>query len=126
MNDLNFETPSDELCTETDHTGVSLPAAASAEGVESVARLFSTLGDPGRLRVLLCLWRGEACVSELSEALDEGMSTVSQRLKLLHREGFVRRRREGKHIYYSFTDAHISELLAGAFEHADELREGRL
>ena len=41
------------------------------------------LGDPGRLGVLVLLAQGEWCVSELAAALDDGLSTVSHRLRLL-------------------------------------------
>jgi DNA-binding transcriptional ArsR family regulator len=59
---------------------------------------------------------------ELAEATGEGLSTVSQRLKVLRSEGLIARRRDGKHILYSLADAHVAGLLAFALEHAQEAR----
>jgi DNA-binding transcriptional ArsR family regulator len=89
--------------------------------VERAASLLKAVGDPARLRLLERLARaGEQCVSELAEASGEGMSTVSQRLRLLRGEHLVARRREGKHIYYALTDTHVRELIFAALEHAAE------
>jgi len=63
--------------------------------IEAAAEMFRALGDPERLRLLLRLAAGEACVSEL--VMDEGekITTVSARLKTLLAARLVRRRREG-------------------------------
>jgi len=39
-------------------------------------------------------------------------------------ERIVRRRREGKHIYYSLSDRHMSELVKSALDHAAEQASG--
>ncbi len=72
------------------------------------------------MRLLLLLAEREWCVSEIVEALGEKFPTVSQRLRLLHTERLVTRRREGTHIFYSLADAHVLELLNNAIEHAKE------
>ena len=68
------------------------------------------------------LGHAEACVGELSEELGWGMPTISQRLKVLHQEGLISRRREGKHIYYALDDDHVRDLIINVFEHVSELR----
>lgn len=83
-------------------------------------RLFKALGDEARLRTLDLLVAGEACVSELAETTGERVSTVSHRLRLLRAEGLVKRRREGRHIYYALTDRHVVELIENALVHAAE------
>jgi ArsR family transcriptional regulator len=45
--------------------------------------MFRALGDPERLRLLVRLAGGEACVSELAEDESEKITTVSARLKTL-------------------------------------------
>lgn len=84
------------------------------------AALFRACGDPERLRLLERLSQGEFCVSELAAESGEGLSTVSQRLRLLRSEGLVSRRREGKHIYYALSDQHVADLIESALEHALE------
>ena len=92
--------------------------------VDRAAALFRAAGDPARLRLLERLTLGgEHCVSELAEATGEGMSTISQRLRLLRSEELVSRRREGKHIYYSVSDEHVTALILASLEHAEESRE---
>jgi ArsR family transcriptional regulator len=39
---------------------------------------------------------------------------------VLHAERIVKRRREGKHIYYSLADDHVRELIRAALDHAGE------
>ncbi|MGZ3420521.1 MAG: ArsR/SmtB family transcription factor [Polyangiales bacterium] len=89
----------------------------------AAAGFFRAAGDVERLRLLAHLRSGEWCVGELASALEEGMSTISQRLKLLRGEGLVRRRREGKHVYYALADDHVGALLGAALAHAAERRE---
>jgi len=91
-----------------------------AEDLAKAAALFSAMGDPGRLDVLVCLFHAEHCVSDLAAELDQGLSTISQRLKILRHERLVSRRRDGKHIYYALADAHVRELVGSALEHVTE------
>jgi len=86
------------------------------------ARLFRALGDPARLRTLELLASGEQCVSALAASSGEGLSTVSQRLKLLRAEGLVTPRRDGRHIFYALADEHVSALITNALHHATEAR----
>lgn len=88
--------------------------------LERAAAIFRAAGDPGRLHILHCLLHGEHCVTDLASELGEGMSTISQRLKVLRSERLVQRRRDGKHIYYTLADEHVAGLVASALEHAAE------
>ncbi len=98
-------------------------AAVNDEAFERAAGLFRAAGDVSRLKLLERLSDGEWCVTELAEAAGTGLSTVSQQLRLLRAERIVRRRRDGKHIYYSLADRHMSELVRSALEHAAEQNE---
>lgn len=82
--------------------------------------MFKALADPERLRLLVRLAGGEACVSELAEA--GKVTTVSARLQTLHAVRLVRRRRDARHVYYALADAHVLELVANAMDHAGEGR----
>ena len=86
--------------------------------IRKTAALFRALGDPDRLRLLELLYDGEHCVGELAEEMDESMSVISQRLKILYQAELVSRQRQGKHIYYALADQHVVDLLANGFEHA--------
>lgn len=84
------------------------------------AELFAALGDPPRLRLLALLAQGPACVSDLAEDEQEGMSTISQRLKVLRSASLVSRRRQGKHVIYALADQHVVDLVFNALAHASE------
>jgi ArsR family transcriptional regulator, lead/cadmium/zinc/bismuth-responsive transcriptional repressor len=79
------------------------------------------MGDAPRLRILGLLEKGELCVSEIVLAVNDKFSTVSQRLRILHKEGLIVRRRDGNHIYYALTDRHVADLILNALAHANEL-----
>ena len=90
--------------------------------IEAAAEMFRALGDPERLRLPVRLAAGEACVSE--HAMDEGekITTVSARLKTLLAARLVKRRREGKHVFYGLADGHLPPMLSNAIDHAAEGR----
>lgn len=94
--------------------------SVSAETLERAAGLFAALGDPPRLRLLSLLAQGPACVSDLAADESEGISTISQRLKVLRNASLVRRRRRGKHIEYSLADQHVVDLVFSGLAHAGE------
>ena len=90
--------------------------------IEAAAEMFRALGDPERLRLLVRLAAGEACVSELAEDEGEKITTVSARLKTLFVVRLVKRRREAKHVFYALADEHLPPMLRNAIEHAAEDR----
>lgn len=114
----------DDTCGTDEHGGRPSPRHSDA-AFERAVGIFRALGDGARLRLLEMLVRGEACVSELADATDEPVSTVSHRLRLLRDAGLVSRRREGKHVYYAMTDGHVAGLVLHALDHAAEESGGR-
>lgn len=90
------------------------------EACARAAALFRAVGDVPRLRVIEQLGRGERCVTELADATNTKMSTLSQQLRVLRAERIVKNRRDGKHIFYSLADDHIRELVEAALRHASE------
>jgi ArsR family transcriptional regulator, lead/cadmium/zinc/bismuth-responsive transcriptional repressor len=92
----------------------------SRNACEKAAGIFRALGDTTRLQMLAMLSGGDLCVTEIADRLGDSLPAVSQRLKLLRAERIVRQRREGKHIFYSFADRHVAEMIANALAHADE------
>lgn len=106
-----------ELSCEHDPKPLPLPSPVA---IDDAAGLFRALGDPARLRLVCRLAQAEACVSELAAELDEGLSTVSQRLRLLRAERVVTRRREGKHVFYALADHHVLTVIRDALDHVGE------
>ncbi len=110
--------PKPEACDETHETAEF--QGSDPYVVERAASILRAMGDTARLRLLERLSVQELCVSEIAAASDEGLSTISQRLKTLRSEGLVSRRRQGKHIYYRLADEHVAELLNAVLAHAAE------
>ena len=95
-------------------------ALAEAPAPERTAGLFAILRDPTRLRVLSALLPGELCVCDLAAATGVNRTTVSHQLRVLRDHRLVRRRRQGKVVYYALDDDHVVSLLAIAAAHAGE------
>lgn len=114
----------DPSCDTAEHRHKPTPRSPYAgTAFERAAALFRAAGDVSRLKLLELLSHGELCVTEIADTLDEGLSTVSQRLRILRAEGLVRRKRDGKHIYYALADEHVSRMLHDALAHASEPRD---
>jgi ArsR family transcriptional regulator len=109
-----------EVCGPEEHARRTRQSVVNDEQLERAAAIFRAAGDISRLKLLHRLSDGEWCVTELAEAAGVGLSTVSQQLRLLRAERIVGRRRAGKHIFYSLADAHVSDLIRSAIEHAAE------
>jgi ArsR family transcriptional regulator len=69
----------------------------------SLQRIFKTLADSTRLRLLAALSEGELAVQELTDALGVPQPRVSRHLGILREAGWVRDRREGSFVFYHFT-----------------------
>ena len=106
-------------CLPRDHIRARKPEI-SRDACERAAGIFRALGDTSRLQMLAMLAEGDLCVTEIAERLGDNLSAVSQRLRLLRSERIVKQRREGKHIFYSFADRHVAELISNALAHAEE------
>ena len=76
-------------------------------------------GDPARLRILDLLLSGERQVSEIAGLTDAEMSTTSQRLRILLGENLVKRRRDGRDMYYRLADSHVETLVRNVLDHAN-------
>lgn len=100
-----------------------IPQAAPQHGVLSesdaqrVSEIMHALASPVRLRVLSALRGGPVTVTELSERLALGQTTVSNHLRLLRDLSLVNGVRQGRHIFYSLFDEHIVDLLDQAVDH---------
>lgn len=89
----------------------------SNDEISNLSNLFKVLGDPTRAKIVMALDKREVCVCDLSVALNMTKSAVSHQLAVLKANNIVKARREGKHIYYSFDDEHITTIIEIADEH---------
>ena len=85
-----------------------------------LAELFKIFGDSTRVKILYALSASEMCVRDIADVLDMTVSAVSHQLSILRRSKLVGTRREGKTVYYSLADDHVTSILAQGYEHITE------
>lgn len=74
-------------------------------------RIFRALADPSRRAIFESLTQGEAAVKDLTARFDISQPAVSQHLAALYGAGLVKRRREGRIVYYSVDPAALDPLI---------------
>ena len=84
-----------------------------------LAELFSALSDASRVRLISLLMEGEMSVSTLAEELNMTESAVSHQLRGLRQMHLVRARKDGRQVFYSLDDDHVSKLFSMGLDHVE-------
>ncbi len=95
-------------------------AMSSPEQVDKLAELFKVLSDPTRVRILQALHCQRLCVCDIAETLGMTQSAISHQLRILRQARLVRARREGRSIFYTLDDDHVSQVFEQGLEHVME------
>lgn len=91
------------------------------ELLTDLADLFKLFSDSTRIRILyLLLLEKELMVGDIAEKLNMTQSAISHQLRLLKQSKLVKNRRDGKAVYYSLDDEHVTSILAMGKEHIEE------
>ena len=90
------------------------------EKLYDLAELFKVFGDSTRIRILFVLFETEKCVCDLAKDLNMTQSAISHQLKILKQSMLVKKRREGKSIYYSLADDHVRTIIGQGLNHINE------
>lgn len=90
------------------------------EVLYDLAELFKIFGDSTRVKILYALLESELCVCDLAKLMEVTQSAVSHQLRVLKASKLVKFRREGKTVYYSLADEHVSRILSQGMEHIAE------
>ncbi len=72
--------------------------------VEDTAQIYKALSEPMRLRIMMLLMKGELCVCDLMEVLEEPQSKVSRHLAYLKHSGLIQGKRVGTWMHYFLKD----------------------
>ncbi len=86
-------------------------------GLEGLADVFKALSDDRRVMIAYALSREELCVHDLAALLGMSVSAVSHHLRLLRGMRLVKHRREGKRVFYSLDDEHVTSLIRQSLDH---------
>lgn len=84
-----------------------------------VAKLFKSLSDPTRLRILVLLVQTEAeiCVCEFVDSLQERQYNVSKHIRVLENAGAVVGLKEGRFTYYRLAESVTARDSVGLWEY---------
>jgi len=81
---------------------------ADEEMAKKQSRFFKALADETRVRILRLLMLREMCVCEIMVALNLTQPTASHHLGILEKEGIIKRRKEGKWVFYAIVNLQIT------------------
>ncbi len=87
------------------------------EMIYDLADFFKVFGDSTRIKILYTLLNKELCVNELVEKLSMTQSAISHQMRVLRQNRLVKFRKEGKTVYYSLDDDHVSSVLEQGISH---------
>ncbi len=88
--------------------------------IEHLGEFFKLFGDNTRLKIIEILMNGELCVGTIAKILDMSQSSISHQLRLLKRSRLVKSRKEGKWVFYSIDDSHVSAVFTLGLSHVTE------
>lgn len=88
--------------------------------LNELANFFKIFGDSTRVRILWALSLNQMCVCDIAALLNMSQSSISHQLRVLKQNKFVKNRRDGKVVYYSLLDEHISYILKQGLTHISE------
>ena len=118
---LNLDSPScDSREVHLDNVRQVQPEIISTEKAQRMGEFFGTLADPHRLRLLSALAKQELCVCDLAASVKMSESAVSHQLRILRNMRLVKYRREGRNVYYSLKDSHVTNIYHEVASHIDE------
>lgn len=109
-----------EECIHSEMVTTVKQKMAPANQLFELANLFKALGDNTRIRILNALQNSELCVCDLVDILGMTQSAVSHQLRVLRTTKIVKYRKEGKNVFYSLDDEHVSRLMNDGLEHVIE------
>ena len=82
-----------------------------------IAEVFKVFGDTTRMKIISALLEAELCVGDIAEITNSTQSAISHQLRVLKQAKLVKFRKDGKIVYYSLDDEHVSEMYEMAKRH---------
>ena len=93
----------------------------SDEIICDMAEIFKVFGDSTRMKIISALLEDELCVGDIAIITNSTPSAISHQLRVLKQSKLVKFRKEGKIVYYSLADEHVSEIYEKGREHVEEV-----
>jgi len=83
------------------------------ERLPELAEFYKLLGNTTRLKILLALAEGELCVCDIAHVLELSTAATSHQLKSLRKQDWLRKRDDGKMVYYRLHSIDLLKALRG-------------
>ena len=99
----------DQTKVKTLRTGL----AQSEAHLPELADFYKLLGNTTRLKILLALEKTELCVCDIAHVLGLSIAATSHQLKQLHDGSWLRKRDDGKMVYYRLQSADLLKAVKG-------------
>ena len=85
--------------------------------IMALAELFSAFSDGSRLKIIAALAECEKPVRMIAEEVGLSESATSHHLRGLRQMQLVRARKDGRQVFYSLADAHVTKIYETGREH---------
>ena len=108
------------LCAESEIVKSVLDKMPPDEMLYDLAELFKVFGDTTRIKILYALFESELCVNDISTLLGITQTAASHQLRVLKTNKLVKARKNGKMIFYSLSDDHVTKIISQGMEHIEE------
>jgi DNA-binding transcriptional ArsR family regulator len=82
------------------------------DALGEAAECLRTLAHPHRLRMVQMLLQDRFTVGELADACGIASHMASEHLRLMQRSGFLAAEKEGRCVYYTVAEPHLSKILS--------------
>jgi ArsR family transcriptional regulator len=88
--------------------------------LQRLGEFYKVLGDPTRLKILTALAQDELCVCDIACLTGMSESAISHQLRLLRTTRLVTYRKQGRIVFYSLADQHVSDIITQGLNHVEE------
>lgn len=79
--------------------------------IYTLTEFYKIMADYTRMNIIYALTKKELCVTEIAEIVNMSQTAVSYQLRILRGARVVKYRRDGKMIFYSIDDDHVSDII---------------
>ncbi|HED13997.1 MAG TPA: ArsR family transcriptional regulator [Gammaproteobacteria bacterium] len=83
------------------------------ERLPELAAFYKLLGNTTRLKILFALGESELCVCDIAHVLELSTAATSHQLKSMRQQGWLRKRDDGKMVYYRLHSINLLKALKG-------------
>lgn len=101
-------------------TNININKTPDDTTFSNLADVFKIFGDVTRLKILYALFDSELCVCDIANELNMSQSAISHQLRTLKTAKLVKKRKEGKIVYYSLDDEHVKHIFDQGLLHVTE------